>query len=89
MLLVEKRFQDFTPKAIADAREVSEVLVTLSADSREAVTRIVETAFAAGARRYREPETATSGSTSGWIRRRCRKRRTPPRSPEAGAPAAA
>ena len=56
MLLVEKFFQTFTPKAVADARGVSEVLVALTMPSREAVDRIVERALAAGARRHKDPQ---------------------------------
>jgi len=56
MLLVEKFFQTFTPKAVADARDVSEVLVALTMPSREAVDRIVERALAAGARRHKDPQ---------------------------------
>ncbi|MCK6562879.1 VOC family protein [candidate division KSB1 bacterium] len=56
MLLVEKFFKTFTPKAIADAQRSTETLVALSAKSREEVNRIVETALAAGARRYAEPK---------------------------------
>jgi len=55
MLLVEKFFETFTPKPIVDAKHATEVLVAVSAESREAVDRIVETALAAGARRYRNP----------------------------------
>ena len=56
MLVTEPRFRDFTPKEIADAKRTSEVLVALSCASRGDVDRIVETAFAAGARRYRDPK---------------------------------
>jgi hypothetical protein len=56
MLLVEKFFKTFTPKAIADAKRSTEALVGLSAKSRDEVNRIVKTALAAGARQYREPE---------------------------------
>lgn len=56
MLLVEKFFQTFTPKAIVDAKTSSEVLVALSCDSRTAVNSMVEKALAAGARRHRDPE---------------------------------
>jgi predicted lactoylglutathione lyase len=55
MLLVEKYFKTFTPKAIADAKTSTEVLVALSWDSRAEVDRVVNAALAAGARRYREP----------------------------------
>jgi len=56
MLVVEKFFKTFTPKPIADAKTSTEVLVALSAPSRDGVNRIVETALAAGARRYKEPK---------------------------------
>jgi predicted lactoylglutathione lyase len=55
MLLVENYFATFTPKAIADAKKTSEVLVALSCDSRAEVDHVVNTALAAGARRYKEP----------------------------------
>ncbi len=64
MLLVEKFFATFTPKPIADAKSATEVLVCVSADSREEVNRIAEAAFAAGARRYKEPQ--DHGSMYGW-----------------------
>ena len=48
MLLVEKRFQEFTPKPIADARLSTEAIVALSFDLREEVDRLVKTAFAGG-----------------------------------------
>jgi predicted lactoylglutathione lyase len=56
MLLVEEYFKTFTPKPIADAKRSTEALVALSAESRDAVDKIVETALAAGARRYKEPQ---------------------------------
>lgn len=49
MLLVEKFFKNFTKKEIADTTKTTEVMVTLSADSREAVDAFVEKAVAAGA----------------------------------------
>jgi len=55
MLLTEEKFKTFTPKSIADAKKSTEVLVALSLDSRAAVTKLVETALANGARRYVEP----------------------------------
>ena len=48
MLLTHDKFRQFTPKRIADARETSEVLLCLSADSREAVDATVGQAGAAG-----------------------------------------
>ena len=50
MLLTHDKFRQFTPKAIANAKETSEVLICLSAESREAVDRMTERAGAAGGR---------------------------------------
>ena len=56
MLLTHDKFQQFTPKRIVDAREGSEVLICISADSRSAVDRMVEQALAAGGREPRAPQ---------------------------------
>lgn len=64
MLLVESRFKTFTPKPVADAAAATEVLVSLSAESRDDVRAICEKAFAAGGRRYKEPE--DHGFMYGW-----------------------
>jgi len=56
MLLTHDKFAQFTPKRIADARETSEVLVCISADSREAVDEITDKALAAGGREPREKQ---------------------------------
>ena len=48
MLLTHDKFRQFTPKAIADARTTSEVLICLSAESREAVDAMVEKAATGG-----------------------------------------
>lgn len=48
MLVTHDKFRQFTPKAIADSRTTSEVLVCLTADSREEVDRTVEKAAAGG-----------------------------------------
>ncbi|MFY9625313.1 MAG: VOC family protein [Rhodoplanes sp.] len=48
MLLTHDKFRQFTPKNIANARETSEVLICISADSRGAVDATVEKAGAAG-----------------------------------------
>ena len=48
MLLTHDKFRQFTPKAIADARTTSEVLICLSAESREAVDAMVEKAAPGG-----------------------------------------
>ncbi|MER5180117.1 VOC family protein [Streptomyces sp. NPDC002896] len=48
MLLSRKRYQDFTKKEIADSTKTSEVLLCLSAESREKVDELVDNALAAG-----------------------------------------
>src|SRR5918998_1026363 len=50
MLLTHEKFRQFTPKAIADAKEVSEVLICISAESRDAVDAVIEKAGPAGGR---------------------------------------
>src|SRR5207244_276529 len=48
MLLTHDKFRQFTPKTIADAKTPSEVLICISADSRDAIDGIVGKAKAAG-----------------------------------------
>ena len=48
MLLTHDKFRQFTPKRIADARQTSEVLICVSADSRAAVDDVAERAGSAG-----------------------------------------
>ena len=48
MLLTHDKFKQFTPRAIADATQGSEVLLCLSSDSRESVDSTVERGVAAG-----------------------------------------
>ncbi|MET8375273.1 VOC family protein [Streptomyces microflavus] len=48
MLLTEPRFKDFTKKDIADASRTTEVILALSADSREKVDELADAALAAG-----------------------------------------
>lgn len=48
MLLTHEKWRQFTGKRIVDARVEAQVLLCLSADSREGVTRLVERAIAAG-----------------------------------------
>ncbi|MFP3388144.1 VOC family protein [Brevibacillus sp. SIMBA_040] len=55
MLLVEGFFKTFTKKEIADATKSTEVIVALSADSREQVDEIVNNALAAGGTTPNEP----------------------------------
>jgi predicted lactoylglutathione lyase len=56
MLLVEPFYQSFTKKEIADATRTSEVILALTAESREAVDDLVKKAFAAGAKPHNEAE---------------------------------
>jgi predicted lactoylglutathione lyase len=56
MLLTHAKFSQFTPKKIADAHATSEVLICISADSREAVDDITQKALAAGGREPRDPQ---------------------------------
>jgi predicted lactoylglutathione lyase len=56
MLLTHARFGDFTPKAIADARKTTEVLVAISYDSRPEVDEVVRKAVAAGGSIYNQPQ---------------------------------
>ena len=55
MLLVEKYFQTFTPKGICDASKSTEVLVSLSCESRAKVDAMVAKAISAGVSSYKEP----------------------------------
>jgi predicted lactoylglutathione lyase len=48
MLLTHEKFKQFTPRAIADAKTSSEVLIAISRDSREAVGELFDKAIAAG-----------------------------------------
>ncbi|MCF3131663.1 VOC family protein [Streptomyces olivochromogenes] len=48
MLLSKSRYADFTKKEIADSTRTSEVLICLSAESREKVDELVDKAIAAG-----------------------------------------
>jgi uncharacterized protein len=48
MLLAHPFFQGFTPRAIADAKATTQVLIALSRDSREEVDAITDAAAAAG-----------------------------------------
>jgi predicted lactoylglutathione lyase len=56
MLLVEDFFKGFTPKAVADAHKVTEVLVCLSCESREELENMVRKAVASGGKTPREPQ---------------------------------
>lgn len=54
MLLARDFYRTFTHKAIADG-DTSEVLIALSAESRERVDALVERAVAAGGKEARDP----------------------------------
>jgi hypothetical protein len=56
MLLTHDKFRQFTPRPIADAKAGSEVLLCLSADSRESVDSTVERAVMAGGSADPSPE---------------------------------
>ena len=55
MLLPREVFGAFTPCQVADPRLTSQVLLALSADSRDGVDALVERALALGGREVREP----------------------------------
>ncbi len=56
MLLTHAKFAEFTPNAIVDAKQGTEVLVALSCESREAVKDLVRDAVAAGGNIYAESQ---------------------------------
>ena len=49
MLMTADRFRDFTSKEICDSSRFTEVILSLDAESREAVNGIVDKALASGA----------------------------------------
>jgi hypothetical protein len=55
MLLVEDRFKDFTKKQLVDATKQTEVIVALSAESREGVDELADKALEAGASPANDP----------------------------------
>ncbi|MFG3404726.1 VOC family protein [Streptomyces sp. NPDC048142] len=48
MLMTEPRFKEFSKKDVVDASKAAEVILALSADSREKVDEIVDAALASG-----------------------------------------
>ena len=56
MLLVKPFFRTFIDTEIADAREMTEVLVCLSCKSREEVDELVRKAVTAGGKAHRQPQ---------------------------------
>lgn len=64
MLLVEEFFRTFTKKEISNAKKTAEVIVSISAESREKVDEMVNKAFAAGAKPSNEK--MEMGFMYGW-----------------------
>ena len=64
MLIVNEFFKTFTKKKISDAEKTTEVIVSLSAESREKVDEMVNKAFAAGAKPSNEK--MEDGFMYGW-----------------------
>ena len=56
MLITEPFFKTFTPRAIADAKSTSEVLLALSCSSDEEVDDLIAKATAAGGKTVKEPQ---------------------------------
>ena len=56
MLLTHEKFRTFTPNAICDATQSTEVLTCLSVERREKVDEMVRDAIAAGGKTYNEPQ---------------------------------
>ena len=56
MLLVDKFFKTFTKKEICDTAKSTEVIVALSAESREKVDQMIDKAIKAGARESIAPQ---------------------------------
>lgn len=56
MLLVEKFFKSFTKKEICDPTKDAEVIVALSAESREKVDQMINRVIKAGGTESREPQ---------------------------------
>jgi predicted lactoylglutathione lyase len=64
MLLVADRFSDFTKKELCDTATHTEVILALSADSREQVDELVNKALAAGGQPANDP--MDEGFMYGW-----------------------
>ncbi|MGM0878338.1 MAG: VOC family protein [Bacillota bacterium] len=64
MLLVEDFFKTFTKKEISDSTKSTEVIVALSAESKEKVDELVNKALAAGGKASNDP--IDHGFMYGW-----------------------
>ena len=56
MLLVEKFFKTFTNKEICDTTKDTEMIIALSAESRQKVDEMIRSVVEAGGKEYREPQ---------------------------------
>lgn len=56
MFLAESRFKDFISDSITDTTQSREVLMCISADSRDEVNSLVDSAVAAGGSSWMEPQ---------------------------------
>lgn len=56
MLLTEAKFKQFTPKAVCDATQSTEVLLAISVENRERVDELVRKAVAGGGSTYSEAQ---------------------------------
>jgi uncharacterized protein len=56
MLLVEEFYQTFTDKKICDTATTSEVLISISVETRQQVDEMIEKAVKTGATNYREAQ---------------------------------
>jgi len=64
MLLSHKHFQTISEKQLVDAREASEVIISMRVDSRKEVDELVEQAIAAGGSPFKEKQ--DHGFMYGW-----------------------
>ncbi len=64
MLLLEEFFKTFTSKEISDTDKNSEVILAITAESRDAVNELVNKAFSAGGKKSKDPE--DHGWMYGW-----------------------
>ena len=62
LLFPENTFKGFTKNELADTAKTTEVLISLSAESREEVDEMARKAFEAGGEVYGKP-----GETQGWM----------------------
>lgn len=56
MLLTHDKYREFTDREIADATRTSEVLIALSVDTPEEMTRLCDTALARGGKEPKPPQ---------------------------------